>query len=104
MQEITSARTRFVRVYKNMKVNVSDVKIMIFFFVINENKYSLIFKRSYERKVCLCSRNLINETCMMKIINDSDLKMKFAVIFTEHLLNKDVLNIFFILTKNSLNE
>ena len=93
-----------MKVYKNVKIDVNDVKIMIFFFIISENEYSLILKRSYERKVYLCSRNLINETCMMKIINDSDLKMKFAVILTEHFLNKDVLNIFFTLTKDSLNE
>ena len=104
MQEITDVRTRFVKVYENVKINVNDVKIMIFFFVISENEYSLILKRSYERKVCLCSRNLINETCIMKIINDSDLKMKFAIILAEHFLNKDVLNIFFTLTKDSLNE
>ena len=40
----------------------------------------------------------------MKIINDNDLKMKFAIILTEHFLNKDVLNIFFILMKDFLNE
>ena len=104
MQETTDARTRFVKVYENVKIDVSDVKIMIFFFIISENEYFLILERSYERKVCLCSRNLIDETCMMKIIDDSGLKMKFAVTLAEHFSNKDVLNIFFTLTKDSLNE
>ena len=64
----------------------------------------MIFKRSYERKIFLCFRNLFNETCIMKITDENDLKIKFAVIFSEHSFNKNVINIFLVFAEDFLNE
>ena len=41
---------------------------------------------------------------MMKMTDENDLKIKFAVTFSEHSFNKNVINIFFVLVKDFLNE
>ena len=104
MQEVTSAKTRFVKICENVKINVKRIKIMILFFVIKKNEYFIIFKRSYKRKIFLCFRNLFNEICIMKMINENDLKIKFVVTFFKHSFNKNVINIFFVLAEDFLNE
>ena len=104
MQEIMNAKTRFVKIYENVKIDVKKVKIMIFFFVIKKNEYFIIFKRLYERKVFLCFRNLLDETYIMKMINENNLKIKFVIILSEHSFNKNDMNIFPVFVKDFLNE
>ena len=104
MQRITNAKTRFVKIYENVKIDVKKAKIMIPFFVINENEYFIILKRSYERKVFFYFRNLLDEICIMKVTDENDLKIKFAVTLSEHSFNKNVINIFLVFVKDFLNE
>ncbi len=104
MIEVSEAKTNIIECCDNVKINIDEAKSVISIFVIENDEYTLILSRSYERKTRLCINNISKETCEMTVTDDDERMMFFKLILTHNSVNQDVLKIFLEKAKNFLNE
>ena len=104
MIEVSEAKTNIIECCDNVKINIDEAKSVISIFVIENDEYTLILSRSYERKTRLCINNISKETCEMTVTDDDERMMFFKLILTYNSVNQDVLKIFLEKVKHSLNE
>ncbi len=104
MIEVSEAKTNIIECCDNVNINIDEAKSVISIFVIENDEYTLILSRSYERKTRLCINNISKETCEMTVTDDDERMMFFKLILTHNSVNQDVLKIFLEKAKNFLNE
>ena len=79
---------------EKIKINVEKVKTITSIFVTKNHEYSFILNRFYEKRICVCTINIKNKACKIKIINDNKIKINFNAVFFKHAFNREVLNFF----------
>ena len=91
----------FEKMWENAKVNLKNIIVRIFIFVIKNDDHDFIFEILYERKVMLSFRYFIDKSCKIIIYSQCDTKkIKFQTIAFNYKSNK---TINFIFSQKSLN-
>ncbi len=71
MIEASGAKSQFIRVCEDVKINIDEARTLVPIFVTKGNEYPLILGRPYERRACLSVKNTPNEICELEVTGDN---------------------------------
>ena len=85
----------FERMCENAKINLRNIIVRIFIFVIKNDNHDFIFETLYERKAMFSFRYFVDESCKIIIYSQCNTKrVKFQTITFNHKSNKTINFIF----------
>ena len=88
-------KTFFEKICENAKINLKNIIVRIFIFVIKNENHDFIFEILYERKTMLSFRYFIDKSCKITIHSQCNTKkVKFQTIAFNYKSNKTVNFIF----------
>ena len=97
----TDERARFFDVCESMFINIENIIISIFIFVIKRSNHELLFNRLFQRIARMSVININDDSLKMMLHSLNDEKqINFLKIFAEHVSNKDEKFIFVFKTLN----
>ena len=86
----------FEKMCKNAKINLKNIIVRIFIFVIKNDDHDFIFETSYERKTMFSFKYFVDKLCEIIIYSQRDTKkIKFQTIAFNYKSNKTINFIFF---------
>ena len=101
MMSFTDKRARFFDVCKSMLINIKNIIILIFIFVIKQSNHELLLHRFFQRIARMNAVNMNNNSLKMMLHSLYDEKrINFLKIFAEHVSNKDEKFVFVFETLN----
>ena len=90
MMNFINERARFFDVCKSIFVNIENIIIFAFIFVIECSDHDLFFDRFFQRIVCMNVVNMNNDSLKMILYSLNDEKrMNFLKMFAKHINNKN---------------
>ena len=101
MMNFIDERVHFFDVYESILVNIENIIISTFVFVIERSDYDFLFNRFFQRIVCINVVNInINSLKMiLHLLNDKK-RMNFLKMSAKHVNNKDKKFVFVFETLN----
>ena len=101
MMNFINEYVRFFDVYKLIFVNIENIIISIFIFVIEHSDHDFFLDRFFQRIVCINVVNMNDDSLKMMLHSLNDEKqMNFLKMFTKHINNKDEKFVFVFKTLN----
>ena len=97
----TDERVRFFDVCESIFINIENIIISIFIFVIERSNHELLFNRFSQRiiRMNVVNRNDDSLKMMLHSLNDEK-RMSFLKVFAEHISNKNEKFVFVFKTLN----
>ena len=95
MMNVINKRIRFFDICKTVSINIKNVIISIFVFIIKRSDYKLLLRRFSQRAACMNFINM-NDKFFEMILHSLNEKKRisFLNIFVEYVNNKDEKTIF----------
>ena len=101
MMNFINERARFFDVYESIFVNIENIIILIFIFVIKRSNHDSFLNRLFQRIACINVINMNDNSLKMILHSLNDEKrMNFLKMFAEHISNKNEKFIFIFETLN----
>ena len=90
MINIINERARFFDVYEIVSININNIIILIFIFVVKCSDHELLLKRFFQHVVRMNFININNKLFKMILHSLNEKKrMNFLKMFVEHVSNKE---------------
>ena len=97
----TDKRARFFDVYESMLINIKNIIISIFIFVIKRSNHELLLNRLFQRIARMNVVNMNNDSLKMMLHSLNNKKrVSFLKISAEHVSNKNEKFVFVFKTLN----
>ena len=101
IMNFTDERARFFDVCESMLINIKNIIISIFIFVIERSNHELLLNRFFQRIIRMNVVNMNNDSLKMMLHSLNDEKrINFLKIFAEHVSNKNEKFVFVFKTLN----
>ena len=90
MMNFINKRARFFDVYELIFVNIENIIILTFIFVIKRLNHDLFLNRFFQRIICMNVININNNSLKMILHSlNNEKRMNFLKMFAEHISNKN---------------
>ena len=94
-------RAHFFDVYESIFVNIENIIILTFIFVIKRSDYDFLFDRFFQRIIHMNVINMNNNSLKMILYSlNNEKQMNFLKISAKHINNKDEKSVFVFKTLN----